>query len=186
MHNCTNKCISIVTLILAVMIFIQTNFLTLMLFSLSGNGIKFTKEQQIIGTQDAVNASIQEETEEWKLVIPQIDVSSTIKEGTTQEIINNNIGHFTETPTEKGNIGLIAASAGYEENYFARLAELKEGDAIIYIKGELKKEYKVVTNTVISEQDWSYLKNTEDNRITLITGILEQPESRRCVQAVEI
>ena len=39
---------------------------------------------------------------------------------------------------------------------------------------------------IISEEDWSYLKETEDNRITLITCVENQPKYRRCIQAIEI
>ena len=126
------------------------------------------------------------ETEEWRLIIPKINISAKIKEGTNGEIINNYIGHFTETPTINGNIGLIAASAGYKENYFSQLKDLVEGDVIIYIIGDNKKEYKVTKNIEIEETDWSHLSNREENILTLITGILEKPESRRCVQAIEI
>ncbi len=171
MNCCGKRCISIVTLIIAVIIFIQTSFLTLMVLNLKNN---------------SVQATTQEVVEEWKLVIPKINVSASIKDGTSGNVINNYIGHFIETPKENGNIGLIAASAGYKENYFKDLENLVEGDKITYIKGNTKKEYKVITNVIIEETDWSYLSSTNDNRLTLITGILEQPECRRCVQAVEI
>lgn len=85
-----------------------------------------------------------------------------------------------------GIYGLIAASAGYKENYFSQLKDLIEGDVIIYIIGDNKKEYKVTKNIEIEETDWSHLSNREENMLTLITGILEKPENRRCVQAIEI
>lgn len=176
MDCCGKKCISIVTFIIAVIIFIQTNLLTLMIFNLKNNNVQaksYVTEEKIYS-----------ETEEWRLVIPKINVSAEIKEGTSGEIINNYIGHFGETPKENGNIGLIAASAGYKENYFENIKDLEEGDVIIYIKGNFKKEYKVITNVVIKQTDWSYLSSTEDNRLTLITGILEEPENRRCIQAI--
>lgn len=184
MNCCSKKCISIVTLIIAVIIFIQTNFLTLMVFNLRNNYVQATSSSV---TQDKFKKDIYEEIEgEWRIVIPKINISAEIKEGTSGEVINNYVGHFGETPKDNGNIGLIAASSGYKENYFQKLAELVEGDVIIYIKGDLKKEYKVSTNIIIKETDWSYLSTTEDNRLTLITGILEEPEMRRCVQAVEV
>lgn len=179
MNCCDKKCISIVTLIIAVIIFVQTNFLTLMIFSLKNNNVQAKSSV----TEEKI---YEEREEEWRLVIPKINVSAEIKEGTSGEVINNYIGHFGETPKDNGNIGLIAASAGYKENYFENVKDLIEGDIIIYIKGNLKKEYKVTTNVKISQTDWSYLSNTEDNRLTLITGILEEPESRRCVQAMEV
>lgn len=182
MNCCGKKCINIVTLIIAVIIFIQTNFLTIMIFSMKNNSVEINKNVE----KQQQKMSYEETKEEWKIIIPKINVSGTIKEGTSGDIINNYIGHFEETPKEKGNIGLIAASAGYKENYFANLKELAQGDVIIYIKDAIKKEYKVISNEVIKQTDWSYLSSTEDNRLTLITGILEEPESRRCVQAVEI
>lgn len=174
MNCCGKKCISIITLIIAIIIFIQTNFLTLMILNLKNNICVINTK-----TQDVVNY-------EWKLVIPKINVSANIKEGTSEEVINNYIGHFIQTPKENGNIGLVAASAGYKENYFENLKDLVEGDEIIYIKGNTKKQYKVITNVIIKQTDWTCLSSTKDNRITLITGILEKPEYRRCVQAIEL
>lgn len=171
MNCCGKRCVSIITLIIAVIIFIQTNFLTLMVLNLKSNNVQATTEEM---------------AEEWKLVIPKISISAYIKDGTSGNVINNYIGHFIETPKENGNIGLIAASAGYKENYFKDLEDLVQGDEIVYIKGNTKKSYKVITNVVIEETDWSYLSSTNDNRVTLITGILEKPEFRRCVQAIEI
>lgn len=180
---CGKRCISIVTLIIAVIIFIQTNFLTLMIFSLKNNYVQANSSV----TKDTIKEKNAEAIEEeWRLVIPKINISAEIKEGTSGEVINNYVGHFEETPCDNGNIGLIAASAGYKENYFEKLKDLAEGDIVIYIKGDLKKEYKVTKNTIIKETDWSYLSTTEDNRLTLITGILEEPANRRCVQAVEV
>lgn len=181
--NCYSKrCINLVTLIISVIVFVQTNFLTIMILNLKDNS-----EESIVTKVEQQEQKLVEETEEeWKLIIPKINVDTDIKDGTSGEIINNYIGHFEETPYLDGNIGLIAASAGYKENYFENLKNLVEGDVIIYIKGTNRKEYKVITNEVISQTDWSYLSATKDNRITLITGILEEPENRRCVQAVEI
>lgn len=182
--NCySKKCINLVTLILAIVIFIQTNFLTFIIFNLK-NDVVESKIAKIEENQEKL--SEEETIKEWKIMIPKINVSAEIQDGTEEEIINNYIGHFTQTPIINGNIGLVGASAGYKENYFAELEKLQEGDVIIYIKDENRKEYKVIKNVIISQTDWSYLSSTQDNRITLITGILEQPENRRCVQAVEI
>lgn len=48
------------------------------------------------------------------------------------------------------------------------------------------KKYKVETNIVIKETDWSYIGNTKDNRITLITCEENKREYRRCIQGIEI
>jgi len=75
---------------------------------------------------------------------------------------------------------------GYPVNYFGKLKDVQIGDEIIYKTKYGNRKYKVHTKTVIKDTDWSYLKNTEDNRITLITCVENKPELRRCIQALEI
>lgn len=174
-HN--KSYVSIVTLLIALVIFVQTNVLTIMIFELKGE----TNKVETIQTKEE-----EENTKEWILKIPKINISANISEGTGEEVINNYIGHFTNTPYFDGNIGLIAGCFGYKENYFAELEKLSEGDVILYQYGEQKKEYKVITNVVIDQKDWSYLSSTEENKLTLITGVIDEPEKRRCVQAIEV
>lgn len=188
MNCCGKRCINIITLIITIIIFIQTSLLTIIIINLKNNSLEISTKniEQKIGNENNNKQSYEATSEEWKLIIPKIDVSAKIEEGTTGEVINNYIGHFSETPKENGNIGLIAASAGYKENYFKDLKNLTTGDVIIYVKGDIKKEYKVISNVAISQTDWSYLSNTKEDKITLITGILEEPDKRRCVQAIEV
>ena len=44
----------------------------------------------------------------------------------------------------------------------------------------------VAVKEIIDEEDWSYLQETEDNRITLITCEENREEYRRCIQALEV
>lgn len=179
MKEHTKSYVSLVTLLIALVIFVQTNVLTIMIFELKGN----TKLEKEI-TKEEMQAM--EEMKEWKLTIPKIDISASIEEGTTEEIINNSIGHFANTPFLDGNIGLIAGCFGYKENYFANLDKLQQGDVILYQYGDIKKEYKVTKNVIIDQKDWSYLSSTKENKLTLITGVINEPEKRRCVQATKI
>ena len=75
---------------------------------------------------------------------------------------------------------------GYQVNYFGKLKDLQIGDEIIYKTKYGTRKYKVYIKTTIKDTDWSYLRNTEDNRITLITCVENKPELRRCIQALEI
>lgn len=177
-HN--KSYVSLLTLLIALVIFVQTNVLTIMIFELKGTT---NKEVQVISEEKTVEV---EETKEWKIKIPKIDISADIIEGTQEEVINDYVGHFTNTPYINGNIGLIAGCYGYKENYFADLEKLEEGDVILYQYGNEHMEYEVIKNVVIDQKDWSYLSSTEDNKLTLITGVINQPEKRRCVQAQEI
>lgn len=63
---------------------------------------------------------------------------------------------------------------------------MKNGDIIIYSTEKGQRKYKVSLNKVIKETDWTYIQNTKDNRLTLITCEMNKKEYRRCVQAVEI
>ena len=70
-------------------------------------------------------------------------------------------------------------------NYFGELKQLKGGEEIIYTCEEFIKTYIVIKNIKISDEDWSNLENSNQNKITLITCIENEPEYRRCVQAIE-
>lgn len=126
-----------------------------------------------------------EEEKLWQIEIPKISLIANIKEGTTKDILNKYVGHFETTQMENGNIGLAGHNRGYEENYFQNLKLLVKGDEIKYKYNGNVRIYEVVRNRIIKDTDWQYLENTEDNMLTLITCVENQPEYRRCVQAVE-
>ena len=145
------------------------------------------KEQQKSNFIEAEStiAQNQEKNEIWKIEIPKISLIADIKDGTTKEVLNQYVGHLEETQKETGNIGWAGHNRGYEVNYFQNLKLLKEGDTIIYTHNEFIKEYEVEKNRIIKDTDWKYLENTEDNRLTLITCVENEPEYRRCIQAIE-
>lgn len=95
------------------------------------------------------------------------------------------IGHFIETSKDIGNVGLAAHNRGYQNNYFANLKKLKEGDEIIYKYSKTKRVYVVKQHCIVKDTDWSYLEETKENHITLITCVENEPEYRRCIQAIE-
>ena len=124
----------------------------------------------------------QQETEEWYIEIPIINLKANIKEGTEKETLDDYVGHFEETQKENGNIGLAAHNRGYKNNYFENIKKLKEDDSIFYNYKGKTKEYKVEKISIIKDTDWNCLENTEKNIITLITCVENQPEYRRCIQ----
>ena len=75
---------------------------------------------------------------------------------------------------------------GFPVNYFENIKDLKSGDEIIYTTPYGTKKYIVEISTIIEETDWSYLQETDDNRITLITCVKNKPQQRLCVQAIEM
>ena len=135
--------------------------------------IKYEKEEQI------------EENILGTLIIEKIDLKAPVKEGSTQEILKEYIGHMPETSKYDGNVGLAAHNRGNEYSYFARINELSKGDKIIYKTKFYERIYIVTSKVVIYDTDWSYLQATNDNRITMITCIKDKPNQRLCVQAIE-
>lgn len=121
------------------------------------------------------------------LTIPTIFLQKApIKEGTELSTLAGAIGHFTSTSIFNGNIGLASHNRGSNANYFANIHRLKKGD-IIYLESIYgTRKYSVETIIEINETDFSYLQETEDNRLTLITCIKNQPEKRLCVQAIQV
>lgn len=126
-----------------------------------------------------------EKAEIWQIEIPKISLIATIAEGTTKEILNQYVGHFENTSKEIGNIGLAAHNRGYSINYFKDLKLLVEGDEIIYRHNMFEKIYEVNKCKIIRDTEWEYLDTTEENMLTLITCVENEPEYRRCVQAIE-
>ena len=84
-----------------------------------------------------------------------------------------------------GNIGLAAHNRGYENNYFANIKKLKKGDNIIYCYNKKTREYVVEKQMIIEDTDWTYLEETEENTLTLITCVENEPKYRRCIIATE-
>lgn len=140
------------------------------------------KEEQVIPEQEKI---VTTEEQIWQIEIKSISLKANISEGTTKEVLNKNIGHFIETSKEEGNIGLAAHNRGYDVNYFEKLKLLKEGDEIIYRHNNFEKIYEVSKNIIITDTDWEQLENTEENMLTLITCVENEPNYRRCVKAIE-
>lgn len=121
----------------------------------------------------------------WQIEIPKIELIADIKNGTDKETLNKYVGHFIQTPLEEGNVGLAAHNRGYDVNYFSGLKELSEGDEIIYRYNKTEKIYEVIKNKIIKDTDVNILENCDENMLTLITCVENEPEYRRCVQAEE-
>ena len=137
----------------------------------------------IIQTEE--NSQIATKESNWKIKIPKISLEASISEGTGKEVMDKYVGHFEETSKKSGNIGLAAHNRGYAVNYFARIKELQEGDEIIYKYNDFEKTYIVIENKIIKDTDWEDLEETEENKITLITCVENEPEYRRCIQGIE-
>ena len=131
------------------------------------------------------NESEDKEEYGWYIQIEKIGLKAPIQEGTTQKIMEDYVGHFEESSKDIGNVCLAAHNRGYKNNYFSRLKELEKGDEIKYKYKDIVKTYEVTKHEIIENTDWSNLEKTDENRITLITCVENQPEYRRCIQGIE-
>lgn len=115
----------------------------------------------------------------WRIKIPSISLDAGIKEGTSAEILNYDVGHLENTGIFEGTIGLCAHNRGYPKNYFSELKNLAEGEKVIYTHPQYgEKEYIVQEKIVISCDDWSYTENSDENKLVLITCV-ENEETKR-------
>ena len=150
------------------------------------NNLENNIEENEVNIEEQENIKKQYSNSKWRIEIPKIGLVAPIKDGTTQDILALAVGHFPESNTYKGNVALAGHNRGYNCNFFENIKELKPGDKIIYYTDKGKREYKVVLNKIIQQTDWTYIEDTSDNRVTLITCVENMYEYRRCVQAVEI
>ena len=211
MISYTKRYVNIVSLAITILVYIfliRTNLLpqkndfekhlisnifkkSTVLVELNSNNInQDTKEDSKIqnnypNMQTEENAQTETKESNWKIKIPKISLEASISEGTGKEVMDKYVGHFEETSKKSGNIGLAAHNRGYAVNYFARIKELKEGDEIIYKYNDFEKTYTVIENKIIKDTDWEDLEETEENKITLITCVENEPEYRRCIQGIE-
>lgn len=133
-------------------------------------------EQDIIHYDDEIGT----------LTIPDILLDNVpIRESVELSTLSETIGHFPSTSIYEGNVGLASHNSGSKGDFFKNLRKIKIGSEIFYQTQYGTKRYVVTLKKEIDETDWSYLQETEDNRITLITCVAGQREKRLCVQAVE-
>ncbi len=157
--------------------------------------VDFTTQENLIQNQTIDSKNLEEDNtsnldevntlDNWYIQIDKIALKAPIQEGTSQKILEDYVGHFEESSKNLGNICLAAHNRGYKNNYFGRLKELQEGDEITYTYENIEKIYIVTKHEIIKNTDWSLLEPTEENTITLITCVENEPEYRRCIQGVE-
>ena len=117
--------------------------------------------------------------------IPSLDINMKVWEGETNASMKKGLGHYSSTSAWNGNVSVCGHNRGAKYT-IGSIKNLKKGDTITYTTVNGTRTYAVETVTTISNDDWSYLQATSDNRITITTCLADHPESRICVQAVEV
>lgn len=120
-----------------------------------------------------------------KIKISKIGLEAPIKEGTSQDVLKESVGHFSNTSYWNGNVSLASHNRGSYAHYFENIDKLELGDEITYQTKLGTRIYIVDEIKQIPETDLSVLENTDKNTITLITCITNKPNLRLCVKATE-
>ena len=116
------------------------------------------------------------------LAIPKLGLNAKVYEG--ENNLEKGVGHFTDTAVFTGNVAIAGHNRGVN-SYFGEIHNLKTGYEITYTTKLGTKKYAVTSVRKINAADFSFLRETSDNRLTLITCVKNEPNFRRCVQARE-
>ena len=119
------------------------------------------------------------------LKISKLGISVKVWEGETTTSMAKGVAHYSSTSAWDGNVGVAGHNRGAKYN-IGTIKNLVAGDTITYTTMYGTRTYQVTSVNTIANNDWSYLQGTADNRITITTCLEDHPESRICVQAVEV
>ena len=118
------------------------------------------------------------------LKIPSIGLTVGIYEGTSSAPLLKGAGHFTNTSIWDGNACFAGHNRGVR-NDFGKIHTLKSGDTITLTTMLGTRTYSVSSVEKVSVNDSSGTAATTDNRVTLYTCVMNQPEYRWMVTAVQ-
>lgn len=105
------------------------------------------------------------------MVIPKINLTVAVAEGTDEETLKYAVGHFegTAMPGEKGNFAVAGHRSYTYSEYFNRADELENGDEIIVRTKKGEFTYIVYEQKVVEPTEISVLDPTKEATITLVT-----------------
>ncbi len=120
------------------------------------------------------------------LTIEKIGVSVQVYDSeNTMEDMKKGASHYRISSYWDGNICMAAHIGNASYSYFGRLRELKVGDIIQYETTLGIRTYTVDDIRTITDEDWSVIERTGENRITLTTCVAGKDNMRLCVRAIE-
>lgn len=105
------------------------------------------------------------------MMIPSIDLTVPIGEGSDQETMRFTVGHFTETapPGQEGNFAVVGHRNFTYGQYFNRLDEMEKDDEILVFSERYLYTYQVTEVFVVQPTEVWVLESTGGCEITLIT-----------------
>lgn len=117
--------------------------------------------------------------------IPSLGISVKVWEGESNASMKKGLGHYSSSSAWDGNVGVCGHNRG-STYVIGSIKNLTGGETITYTTIYGTRTYQVTLVETIDNNDWTYLESTSDNRITLTTCLADHPESRICVQAIEV
>ena len=123
------------------------------------------------------------------LSVSKIGLNVKVFESADQmEDMEKGLSHFKSTTSWDGNIGLSGHNRTASGNgaYFKDLHLLALGDTVVYTTAIGEREYKVTEIRTISEDDWSWLSRSTENKITMITCVNNNASKRLMIQASQV
>jgi len=102
-----------------------------------------------------------------RILIPRINVTVAILQGTTPQTLRLGVGHIDGTPLpgEEGNSGI----AGHRDTFFRNLRDLRSGDDIQIQSISGVSNYKVDWLQIIDPKDTAILTPSSGSELTLVT-----------------
>jgi sortase A len=102
-----------------------------------------------------------------RLVIPKIELTSFVVEGTNHRSLLLGPGHMAKTaePGDTGN----AVITGHRDTFFRHLHELEKGDQIYVDRNGKRLVYQVTGKKIVEPDDVYVTRPTNDSQMTLIT-----------------
>jgi LPXTG-site transpeptidase (sortase) family protein len=102
-----------------------------------------------------------------RVLIPKINLDAVVVEGTSRKQLLAGPGHLQDTamPGTSGNSVITA----HRDTFFRHIFELDKGDEIVIHRGGQIFRYQVTGKKVVTPEDVSVLKPTDDAQLTLIT-----------------
>ena len=118
------------------------------------------------------------------LKIPAINLTVKVYQGTDSTALKKGAGHFTNTSIWDGNACFAGHNRGVN-NHFGKIHTLEAGDTITLTTMLGTRTYAVTSVEKVSVNDSSGTAPTTDNRVTLYTCVMNQPDYRWCVTAIQ-
>ena len=144
-------------------------------FGINNRNISYIREN--LELQVALNQKLGE------LYVPKYSKKIDVFEGENLENMKIGASHFQYTPVFDGNVVMAGHNRG-SSGYFSFVKDLELGDILKYTIDSKTRTYKVSLKEKVNENDFTYLLPTDDNKLTLITCVENEPKLRLVVQLI--